>query len=417
MLKENGNKNISLLIILFLIFFQSVIFSKTIQVGSNHKVKTISSALLLAADGDTLLIAPGIYNEGPITINKSVTIIGNNNPVISGDGKYEIFLVKADNVNITRLIFRDAGLNYIKDNAAIKLDNVKNCVISFNKFENNFFGIYLAKSQHCLIEGNILSANQKKETQSGNGIHLWYCKNIIIKHNTIRGHRDGIYMEFVRRSNIHGNFAEKNIRYGLHFMFSDSCSYSNNHFQINGAGAAVMYSHNVEMKNNRFEKNWGGASYGLLLKDIYDSNIINNIFYKNSCGIYLEGCNRNTSSKNDLIENGWAVRLMANSMDNKFSENNFISNTFDIATNSTKNYNNFDGNYWSEYNGYDLNKDGIGDVPYRPVKLFSFISERIRPSLILIRSFFIEIVNIAETVFPTFTPEALLDINPKMKRI
>jgi len=417
MLKRNGTKNIALLITLILIFFQSNLYTKAIKVGSNHKVKTITAALLFAVNGDTLLIASGIYKEGPIAIRKSITIVGINNPIISGDGKYEIFLVEANNVKITGLVFREAGLNYIKDNAAIKLNNVKNCVISSNKFENNFFGIYLAKSQNCTIDGNIISANHKKETQSGNGIHLWYCKNIIIKNNTIRGHRDGIYMEFVRNSNIHNNFAEKNIRYGLHFMFSDSCSYSNNHFQINGAGAAVMYSHNVEMKNNRFEKNWGSASYGLLLKDIYDSKISNNIFYKNSCGIYFEGCNRITFTKNDLIENGWAVRLMSNSMENKFSENNFISNSFDIATNSTKNYNYFDGNHWSEYKGYDLNKDGIGDVPFRPVKLFSFISERIRPSLILIRSLFIEIVNIAETVFPTFTPEALLDNNPKMKRI
>ena len=148
-----------------------------------------------------------------------------------------------------------------------------------------------------------------------------------------------------------------------------------------------------------------------------NSKIINNYFYRNSSGIYIEGSNRIIVYKNEFMENGWAIRLMANSMDNTFTQNNFIGNSFDIATNSTQSYNEFNNNFWSEYQGYDIDKNGIGDIPYRPVKLFSLIVEKNRPTLILLRSLFVDILDAAERIFPVLTPETLIDNSPSMKRI
>lgn len=178
-----------------------------------------------------------------------------------------------------------------------------------------------------------------------------------------------------------------------------------------------MFTKNVEMTDNTFKHNWGGASYGILLKDITDSKIYKNSFYKNSSGIYIEGSNRVEIKHNSFLENGWAIRLMANSMDNVFEKNNFIGNSFDVATNSTRNYNKFKNNYWSEYSGYDLDKNGIGDVPYRPVKLYSLIVEKNRPTLVLLRSLFVGILDSAEKIFPVLTPETLIDNFPSMKKI
>ncbi|GAB4144720.1 MAG: hypothetical protein Fur0015_12460 [Ignavibacteriales bacterium] len=199
-------------------------------------------------------------------------------------------------------------------------------------------------------------------------------------------------------------------------MFSDSCVYSYNTFEKNIAGVAVMYTKNVLMTHNNFLNNWGNSSYGLLLKEIADSKIISNKFIENSNGIYFESCSRIEIGKNLFSSNGWAIRLMANSMDNKFEKNNFISNSFDVSTNSRSNYNFFNNNYWSEYNGYDLNRDGIGDVPFRPVKLFSSITENTRPALILLNSLFVNLLNFAEKVFPLLTPKDLIDNQPLMRK-
>jgi nitrous oxidase accessory protein len=388
-----------------------------IVVEKNGRIKTITGAISIARDGYEIIVKAGEYKEGNILINKSVRLIAAGEVVIDGEGKTEVLTVTADNVEIKGFTIVNAGISYLQENAAIKIEEVKNCVIKNNKLFNNFFGVYLAKSENCTIRNNEIKSDGKTESSSGNGIHLWYCKNIRIESNNISGHRDGIYLEFVQDAMIEKNFSEKNLRYGLHFMFSDRCVYSKNQFQKNGAGVAVMYSKNVKMIENIFNDNWGPASYGLLLKDISESSIERNHFISNTTGIYMEGSSRSTIQNNILEKNGWAIKLMANSMNNSFTQNDFIANSFDIATNSRQNFNSFENNYYSKYKGYDLTKNGVGDVPYRPVKLYSIIVEQQPPSLVLLNSLFIELLDIAESVFPSLTPEALIDNSPSMRRI
>jgi nitrous oxidase accessory protein len=177
----------------------------------------------------------------------------------------------------------------------------------------------------------------------------------------------------------------------------------------------VMYSRNVSMTGNRFARNWGTAAYGLLLKDVSDSAIDDNVFRENTTAILAEGVDRLSFRRNRIERNGWAVKIQANSQDNTFSHNDFVENTFDVVTNSRRSFNTFDRNYWSRYNGYDLSGDGLGDVPFRPVRLFSFIVETKPIAVILIRSFFVDILDVAERVLPVLTPETLIDENPLMR--
>ena len=407
--------SINLFWIIFLI--PQYFSAKEIHVGKDHPIKSIKSALRIANTNDRIILHSGKYLEHDIVIDKKIELISFEKSIIDGENKYQILTIKSDSVKISGITFINTGISFIDDNSAVKLDSVKGCEISNNAFDNNFFAIYLAKTSDSIVRDNVIKAYTKKESYSGNGIHLWYCKNITVDKNYINGHRDGIYFEFVRESHIQNNISINNLRYGLHFMFSDNCSYSYNEFLENGAGVAVMYTKKVKMFKNKFERNWGPASYGILLKDISDSDIENNIFYKNSSGIYVEGSNRINISNNNFTENGWAIRLMANSMDNHFERNNFVGNSFDVTTNSTKNFNYFINNFWSDYKGYDIDKNGIGDIPYRPVKLFSLIVEKNRPTMILLRSLFTEILDVAEKIFPVLTPETLIDESPSMKRI
>jgi nitrous oxidase accessory protein len=168
------------------------------------------------------------------------------------------------------------------------------------------------------------------------------------------------------------------------------------------------------MWENTFEFNWGKASYGILLKEIYDAEIKNNVFRENTIGIYVEGSTRINYFENDFIRNGWALKISGGCLDNKVTENNFISNSFDLAFNSAINNNTFDGNYWSDYSGYDLDKDGIGDVPYRPVKLFNYVVNKTPEAMVLLRSLFVDIINFSEKVSPIFTPKNVVDNMPRM---
>ena len=408
---------IKLKVLIACILFSSLTYTKELIVSQSGSIKTIKEAISVANDFNTIIIKAGEYSEGNIIVDKKVRIIGENFPVVDGKGIGEIFTVTSNDVHISGLLIKNSGISYLEENAGIKLQEVRNCSIIENKFINNFFAVYLAKSADCTIYDNYIEGERKREANSGNGIHLWYCRDITVENNKIFNHRDGIYFEFVRNGKIVNNHSERNLRYGLHFMFSDSCEYTNNTFENNGAGVAVMYTKNVLMLENKFLRNWGAASYGILLKDISDSKIEKNIFDENSIGLYMEGCSRVTIEQNNFTKNGWALKLMANSMDNYFYDNNFVANSFDISTNSRQNFNTFEKNYWAEYDGYDIDKDGYGDVPFRPVTMFSMMIESHPTSLVLLHSLFVDILNIAESIIPAITPEALTDPNPRMRMV
>jgi nitrous oxidase accessory protein len=199
-------------------------------------------------------------------------------------------------------------------------------------------------------------------------------------------------------------------------MFSNRCDYTDNLFARNGAGVAVMFSDTVTMRRNRFEHNWGSAAYGLLLKELRDSRIEENQFSENTVGLWTEGTSRVLVSRNRFVANGWAIRVLGDATDNEFRENHFLANTFDVGTAPGRNSNLFEANYWDHYRGYDLNHDGYGDVPFQPVRLFSLMIQQHEPALILLHSFFIDLLDLAERVIPAFTDETLMDRRPLMRR-
>lgn len=388
-----------------------------VTVSPNGPVTSIKQAVEMAEPGDHIRVQAGSYVEHDIAINKSLTLEGVGNPVIDGNSEGYILLIKADSVTVRGFTLENTGRSYVKDYAAITVTNSKDFVIENNTLDNVFFGIYLAETERGVVRNNSVSAADKREASSGNGIHLWNAKKPQVTENVIRGMRDGIYLEFADEAEIYGNTSSHNNRYGLHYMFSDGGRYYNNTFRENGAGVAVMYSDNVDMMNNLFEHNWGSAAYGLLLKDINHSKIEGNRFYRNTVAVYTEGTNNIHFHKNEMELNGWAVNIKSNSSRNRFTENNFIENSFDVRTDSPRNNNEFEGNYWSHYEGYDLDRDGTGDIPYRPVSLFSVIIEKQPESLILLRSMFIRLLDTAERIVPVLTPKTLYDEKPKMDRM
>lgn len=399
---------------IFLLLSAAMSHSRTIEVSHDGLVSTIAAAIKIAKQYDTIKVSSGVYQECELKIKIPMTIQGVEFPTIDADGKGMIFVVNSKNVNISGIRFVNTPVSFIKENAAVLLENTSDCKVTNNKFQNNFFAVFAANSERCEILDNEIVGNATSVTSAGNGIHLWYCQNFIIAGNEVRGQRDGIYFEFVRNSSVKDNYVEKNLRYGLHFMFSDTCLYESNSFIGNKAGVAVMYTRQVEMKNNLFKDSWGGAAYGLLLKDIKDCQIVENKFVRNSIAIRLDGSDRINVEKNEIIDNGWALKIMANCQDNVIKDNDFVNNSFQVATNSRSSSSVFSGNYWSSYRGYDLDRDGFGDVAYRPVSLYSLLVESNPPTLVLLHSLVIDALNLAERIIPTLTPETLVDSKPRM---
>ena len=387
-------------------------YAAIIHVGSQHDFKTILPALKFAKNGDTVLVEKGFYKEGNIIINKEIYFLGRDFPTIDGDRKFEVLSIKSNNVTVKGFKIQHSGYATMDDPGGIKVYDSHHVTIIDNLVYDNFFGIYIQYSKNCIIKNNKIIAFGKEEQEIGNGIHCWKSDSLQIIGNYVSGNRDGIYFEFVTNSVIWRNISANNIRYGLHFMFSNEDAYFSNIFENNGAGVAVMYTKNVVMMNNTFKDNWGDAAYGLLLKDISDATIFNNRFINNTSAIFMDGGNRIIVEKNTFKANGWGLKIQASCMENVIENNNFLGNTFDVSTNSTLVQNKFISNYWDKYEGYDLNKDGLGDVPYRPLSLFSVIVESNPPAMLLFRSFMVTLLDKSEKILPSLTPENFIDNTP-----
>lgn len=377
---------------------------------------SLQRTLDAAAPQDTILLKSGRYTEGTITIHQPVTLIGEGWPEVDGGGKGEVIIVKANGASISGLVVRGTAVSDMNDNAGIKCISVTDVHIQGNRILGCFFGIYLSSVARALIADNrVIGEAGTQENRRANGIHLWKCAHVDVRDNTVLHHRDGIYLEFVTDSHVGNDTSAYNARYGLHFMFSHRDSYTHNVFHDNGAGVAVMFTREVTMTDNRFEHNRGASAYGLLLKEINDAHIERNVFADNTVGVFVDGCNRAQVKHNTFRSNGWAVKLFANSTSTVFEGNTFTANTFDMTTNGDLVLSELRGNYWDRYQGYDLDRDGRGDVPHHPLSVFALVTERMPYAMVLSRSLMVNMLDQTERIIPTLTPAALEDKSPLMR--
>jgi nitrous oxidase accessory protein len=387
----------------------------TLSVGTGLAFARIADALAKAHDGDVIAVGPGTYPDTGLIVSKRVAVEGHGWPVLDARGGGTLIDIRADGAKVAGLVLRGVGTNYMKEVGGVWITGASDVIVAGNRFEKDFFGVYGAQARRARIEGNSFTGLGGRESSNGNGVHFWKSDSVRVIGNSIRGHRDGIYLEFTGHSEVRDDTCEDNVRYGLHFMYSHGNRYLGNLFRRNGSGVAVMYSREVDMRGNRFEENWGAASYGLLLKSISGSRIEGNRFVRNTVAVFQEGSSRIEMRDNLFRSNGWALRIVADCDANRFEGNRFEGNTFDVAYNaSPENSNVFSGNAWDKYQGWDLDRDGIGDVPHRPVELFPTLMQEHPQAMILLRSHFVTLLNVLERMFPTLSPASLQDERPLM---
>lgn len=378
-------------------------------------VRSITEAVRIAAAFDTIEVEEGVYKEGRIDIFKPLRILGINHPAIDGEQKGHVIYVDAADVTLEGLLIQNSGTSDLEEFAGIYVEHSERCRIIGNHLRKNTYGVYISNSNHCVVQDNQISGAHDEELTAGNGVHLFHAEHIDILSNEVSQHRDGLYFEFAQNLQIRKNRVHNNLRYGMHFMFSHNNTFETNTFQDNATGCAIMYSRGLHVKENLFEKSLGFAAYGLLLKDIEGSSFQKNVFTGNTVGIYMEGATRNSFQANQIRRNGWAVRILGSADENSFTGNSFQDNVFDVATNSRDSLNKFEGNYWSRYTGYDLDANGVGDVPYRPVAIFGYWVNQYAVLIMLLSAPVIEFLEVAERVLPVITPVDLKDASPLLR--
>lgn len=386
-----------------------------LHVGAGQPHPTLRAALAAALPGDTLHVHAGTYRESPLVVDKPLTLLGHGRPQLDGGHRGEILVITASQVTVRGFDIVRSGGGSIEDIAGIRVANASHVLLEDNRVSDCSFGIYFSKSRHVAARRNEITGSPTRTTDNANGIHAWSCDHVEITDNRVAAHRDGIYLEFVTDSLIDRNHVEHSLRYGLHFMSAHRNRYRDNTFAANGAGVAVMYSREVEMTGNHFSRSWGTASYGLLLKDISDSTIAGNTFASNSIAVTIQNSSRLTLHRNRFLQNGWALQVDTNCSSNTYRTNNFIGNSFDLTAPGALDENFFEGNYWDKAENYDLDRDGRGDLPHRPLSLFAMLVDRVPTALLLLRSPLVHFLDRAERIFPNLTPDGLADPHPAMR--
>jgi nitrous oxidase accessory protein len=320
------------------------------------------------AEKNSILVPPpGIY-AGPVTLEEPITIDGKGKVTIDGGGKGSVIYIDTDGAVIRNLHLTNSGDSHNDIDSAVQIRGDFN-IIKDNVIDNVLFGIDIQQSEHNIIRRNRISSKDKDLGVRGDSVRLWYSFYNIIEDNIIRNSRDMVVWysanNTIRRNDSRGG------RYSLHFMYSRYNEVDSNHYENNSVGIFLMYSDSVVVKNNYIAYSNGPTGMGVGFKETSGVIIANNQILYCSTGLYIDVSPFQPEMVNKIHDNVIAFTSIAIDFLNDWTGNIFERNSFkgnqtqiSVAGGGTANRNVWKGNYWDDYEGFDLDNDGIGDTPY-----------------------------------------------------
>ncbi len=403
-------------------FFTPVHAQNTLTVAPDGSFTTIESAIAAANTGDVIEIHSGVY-PAPLIIEKSVSLIGIDSPVIDGQGKGSLVVINASNVVFSGFTLRHSGQSLAHEDTGIVVQ-AAHVTVSNNLLDDVMFGIYFANASNGLAENNTIHGKPLDESMRGDGIRVWYSNDVQLISNDVINGRDTLIWYSnnitIRNNHIHSD------RYGLHFMYNNNAIVEDNIIENNAVGAYMMYSAGLTMTGNRFSNNRGASGYAIALKDMDHARIEHNQFIGNVVAVYLDNSpslydSYNIFSHNFVAYNNIGLVGLPSVKQNIFQDNTFLENYQQISVQGRGNLlgnlwsKDGIGNYWSNYIGYDRNGDGVGDMPYREEKLFESLADN-EPILRLFNfSPASQVIDFAASAFPSLRPDPkVIDEAPKM---
>ncbi|MCP4549819.1 MAG: nitrous oxide reductase family maturation protein NosD [bacterium] len=325
--------------------------------------------LIDATEENGILIPPpGVY-RGPVMIDYPLTIEGGGQVTIDNGGEGSVIYVDSDGVTIKGLRLTGSGISYNDIDAGVQIRGnfniVKDCVI-----DDCLFGIDLQMCEHCIIRRNTISSKIEMDLgQRGDGVRLWYSFHNKIEDNVCTDVRDMVVW-YSSENEITGNSLSGS-RYSLHFMYSKYNLVENNEYYQNAVGIFLMYSDGIIVRNNSIAHAVGPTGVGIGFKETSKLTIENNKILYCASGLYIDVSpydpeTTNQFTANLIAYNGIGVRFLNDWQGNHFRENHFVDNMTQVFVGGggTANRNIWEGNHWSDYQGFDRDKDGVGDTPH-----------------------------------------------------
>ncbi len=376
--------------------------------------ESIQAAIDRAELGDTIEIERARY-FGHLLVDKPLTLRGIDRPTIDGELKENTISVKAENVTIDGLIVANSGGDTLYQHAGVYIypgshkAAVRNCDFSYT-----LFGLWIEKANDVLIENNLITGKRDFDSpRRGNGIQLYNTQRARIIGNNISFVRDAIYVDVSHDALFRGNKLHHS-RYGTHYMTSYRNVWEDNETWYNRGGLALMEVRDQIVRNNRA---WGNSDHGIMLRTIQDAVIENNVVAGNQRGFFIYDAEYNEIRGNQVIDNVVGIHLWAGSKNNKVEGNDFIANREQIRYVAARDmiWGAEEGNYWSNYLGWDRNGDGAGDVQYEANDMVDRLSWRHPMMKLLLASPAVQTLRLVGQQFPLLRAPSIVDPRPRMQ--
>ena len=364
-----------------------------------------------AAAGDRIIVPPGTY-RGDLIVDRAIELIGSGRPLLKGSGRGSVVRIRAANVTVDGFDIDGGGTGDLgRDTSGIHV-NAPHATVRHCRIRGSLFGIYLRESDDATVTDNVVNGIPGRPPgEIGSGIHVWNSQRFQLHRNVVIATRDGFYIQSSSHGFVTGNRASE-LRYGLHYMFSDDNVFEDNVFENSAAGAALMYSNRLVFRRNRFIHNRGFASVGLLLKACDAIVAEDNVIADNARGVFLEGSSGNQFRRNVIAMSDTALVVYDSATANVFEGNAFIANLSPLSLSGRRTDTRFDGNYWSDHDEPDLDGDGIADRPYRLSSVFDHLRGNLTAADLFSQSAAASAIGAAERIFPVLDPIPVVDARP-----
>ncbi|MFK7792523.1 MAG: nitrous oxide reductase family maturation protein NosD [Devosiaceae bacterium] len=383
------------------------------------QIGALSMAIAAANAGDVLILAPGRH-DGPVVLDIPVTLQGEGEVLLEGNGTGSVITVTAADVVIRGLEIRGSGDNHPEIDSGIKLDRTAvNALVEDNVLIENHVGIHVFGARDSIVRGNTIVGRQlARMNDRGNGIYVWNAPGTIVEDNDIRFGRDGLFIN-TSRDNIFRNNIMRDLRFAVHFMYANSSEVVGNTSIGNTMGFAIMFSERVQVIDNLSLRD---QNYGVMLNYANYAEVRGNLVRGGTTQkcVFVYNTHRAILFGNRFEACQIGIHFTAGSEGNAMLNNAFIANQTQVQYVGTRDVewsHDGIGNYWSDHSAFDLNADGVADTRFRPNDLMDHILWSQPSASLLMSSPAVQLIRWSQANFPATLPGGVVDSFPLTRPI